>query len=85
MAAFTLIVGFIATDAADVPLRDPDHVAALYFVLVGIGVALLVGLDVADPRGPQHGHAPAVARGDAAGPARALDAGAVAGRRQRRC
>jgi membrane-associated phospholipid phosphatase len=47
VAAFTLVVGFIATDAADVPLRDPDHVAALYFVLVGFGVALLVGLDVA--------------------------------------
>ena len=47
VAAFTLITGFVATDAADVPLRDPDHVAALYFVLVGAGVALLVWLDIA--------------------------------------
>ncbi len=47
VAAFTLIVGFFATDAADVPLRDPDHVAAQYLGLVGLGVALLVWLDVA--------------------------------------
>ena len=55
VAAFTLVVGFIATDAADVPLRDPDHVAALYFVLVGFGVALLVGLDVAVRAGRRTG------------------------------
>ena len=55
VAAFTLIVGFIATDAADVPLRDPDHVAALYFVLVGVGVALLVWLDVAVRAGRRTG------------------------------
>jgi PAP2 superfamily len=55
VAAFTLIVGFLATDAADVPLRDPDHVAALYFVLVGVGVALLVGLDVAIRAGRRTG------------------------------
>jgi membrane-associated phospholipid phosphatase len=47
VAVFLVIVGLIATDAAGVPLRDPDHVAALYFVLVGFGVAMLVGLDIA--------------------------------------
>jgi hypothetical protein len=46
IAVFLVIVGLIATDAAEVPLRDPDHVAALYFVLVGFGVAVLVGLDI---------------------------------------
>jgi len=55
VAAFTLIIGFIATDAADVPLRDPDHVAALYLVLVGVGVLLLVGLDVAIRAGSRTG------------------------------
>jgi len=47
VAAFLVIVGLVATDAAGVPLRDPDHVAALYLVLVGFGVLLLVGLDIA--------------------------------------
>ena len=36
VAAVTLLVAFAADAAADVPLRDPDHVAALYFVLVGL-------------------------------------------------
>jgi PAP2 superfamily len=47
VAATTVVVGLFATHAAGVPLRDPDHVAALYLVLVGFGVALLVGLDIA--------------------------------------
>jgi hypothetical protein len=47
LAAVTVLVGLITTDAAGVPLRDPDHVAALYLLLVGSGVALLVGLDIA--------------------------------------
>jgi len=34
----------IATDAADVRFRDPDNVAAVYLVLVGAGVAGLIGL-----------------------------------------
>jgi hypothetical protein len=46
VAGFLVIVGLIATDAAGVPLRDPDHVAALYLVLVGFGVAVLVALDI---------------------------------------
>ena len=65
VAGFLVIVGLIATDAADVPLRDPDHVAALYLVLVGFGVALLVGLDIAVRAAQRDGHAPPVARGDA--------------------
>jgi PAP2 superfamily len=47
VAAVLVVAGLFATDAAGVPLRDPDHVAALYLVLVGFGVALLVGLDIA--------------------------------------
>jgi membrane-associated phospholipid phosphatase len=47
VAVATVIGGLIATDSVDLPLRDPDHVAALYLGLVGLGVALLVGLDVA--------------------------------------
>jgi hypothetical protein len=42
-----LVAALIATDAADVRFRDPDNVAAGYFVLVGSAAALLVGLDVA--------------------------------------
>jgi len=47
VAAVTVIVALVATGDVDVPLRDPDNVAATYFVLVGLGVALLVLLDVA--------------------------------------
>ena len=47
VAAVTVIVALVATGDVDVPLRDPDNVAATYFVLVGLGVALLVWLDVA--------------------------------------
>jgi uncharacterized membrane protein len=42
-----LVAALIATDAADVRFRDPDNVAAVYFVLVACAAALLVGLDVA--------------------------------------
>jgi hypothetical protein len=47
VAAVTVIVALVATHRAGVPLRDPDHVAALYLALVGCGVILLVGLDIA--------------------------------------
>src|SRR3954451_3581297 len=47
VAAVTVVVALVATHRAGVPLRDPDHVAALYLALVGCGVALLVGLDIA--------------------------------------
>ena len=47
VAVVTLVAALLATRAADVPLRDPDHVAAKYLVLVGCSVLLLVWLDVA--------------------------------------
>jgi membrane-associated phospholipid phosphatase len=46
VAIVTVIAGLIATHSAGVPLRDPDHVAALYLALVGFGVAVMVGLDI---------------------------------------
>jgi len=47
VAAATVVGGIIATNSVGLALRDPDHVAALYLGLVGLGVALLVVLDVA--------------------------------------
>jgi len=47
VAAATVVGGIIATNSVGLALRDPDHVAALYLVLVGFGVFLLVGLDIA--------------------------------------
>jgi membrane-associated phospholipid phosphatase len=46
IALFTVIAAMVATDWADVSFRDPDHVAALYVLEVGAGVALLVWLDI---------------------------------------
>jgi hypothetical protein len=46
VAVGILAWAIIATDSVGLVVRDPDHVAALYFVLVGTGVALLVALDV---------------------------------------
>lgn len=46
VAIVTLVAALVATNAVGLPLRDPDHVAALYLALVGLGVALLVGLDI---------------------------------------
>src|SRR5829696_1684706 len=47
VALLTLAVTLVATREAEVPLRDPDHVAALYLALVGAGVGLMVALDIA--------------------------------------
>jgi membrane-associated phospholipid phosphatase len=47
VAIGTIVVALVATREVGLPLRDPDHVAALYLVLVGCGVAGLVALDVA--------------------------------------
>jgi len=47
IALGTVLAGLMATHAAGVPFRDPDHVAALYLALVGCSVAMLVGLDIA--------------------------------------
>jgi hypothetical protein len=46
VAAGILVWAILATDSVGLVVRDPDHVAALYFALVGSGVALLVGLDI---------------------------------------
>ena len=46
VAVVALVAAVLATDAVGLPLRDPDHVAAQYLGLVGVGVALLVGLDI---------------------------------------
>ena len=47
VAAVTVVGGLIATGSVGLPLRDPDHVAALYLGLVGLGVVGLVFIDVA--------------------------------------
>ena len=47
VAVATVIWGVVATDSVGLVLRDPDHVAALYLGLVGLGVVGLVFLDVA--------------------------------------
>jgi hypothetical protein len=46
VAVGILLWAIFATDSVGLVVRDPDHVAAQYLVLVGTGVALLVGLDV---------------------------------------
>lgn len=46
VAVATVLTAVLATDAVGLPLRDPDHVAALYLALVGFGTLMLVVLDV---------------------------------------
>ncbi len=46
VALATLVAALVATAAAGVPFRDPDHVAAKYLVAVGGSVVLLVLLDI---------------------------------------
>jgi membrane-associated phospholipid phosphatase len=46
VAIVTLVAALLTTHEARLPLRDPDHVAALYLALVGFGVVMLVGLDI---------------------------------------
>lgn len=46
VAAVTVVAAVVATDAVGLRVRDPDHVAALYLGLVGVGVLMLVGIDV---------------------------------------
>ena len=36
VAAVTVVAGVVMTDHVGLPLRDPDHVAALYLGLVGL-------------------------------------------------
>jgi hypothetical protein len=47
VAVAILVWAIVATDSVGLVVRDPDHVAAQYLVLVGTGVALLVLLDIA--------------------------------------
>jgi membrane-associated phospholipid phosphatase/uncharacterized integral membrane protein len=46
VALVILVVALVCTREVGLPVRDPDHVAALYLGLVGLGVAMLVGLDI---------------------------------------
>jgi PAP2 superfamily len=46
VAVGILLWAIVATDSVGLVVRDPDHVAAQYLVLVGTGVALLVVVDV---------------------------------------
>jgi hypothetical protein len=55
VALVTLLAALIATQAAGVPLRDPDNVAAKYLALVGFSVWVMVGLDVAIRAGRRTG------------------------------
>ena len=85
VAAFTLIVGLFATDAARrAAARPRPRRRALPRAGRLRRRRCSSGSTSRSARAP-HGHAPAVARGDAAGPARALDAGAVRSRPAPRC
>ena len=55
VALATVLVALVATGAADVRFRDPDNVAAQYFALVGLAVALLVWLDIYIRAGREEG------------------------------
>ena len=46
VAIVTVVAALLTTHAVGLPLRDPDHVAALYLALVGFGVVVLVALDI---------------------------------------
>ncbi len=46
VAIVALVAGLITSAEAGFSFRDPDHVAALYVLEVGAGVALLICLDV---------------------------------------
>jgi hypothetical protein len=46
VAVVTLLTAVIATQAAGVPFRDPDHAAGIYLVIVACFVGLLMGADV---------------------------------------
>jgi membrane-associated phospholipid phosphatase len=58
VAIVTVLTALVATQAVGLPLRDPDHVAALYLALVGCGVAILIGVDVVARAGQRAGSFP---------------------------
>ena len=47
VAAVTLAAALVAGAHVGVSVRDPDHVAAGYLAMVGAGVVVMVGIDVA--------------------------------------
>jgi hypothetical protein len=51
----TVLAALLATDAAGVPLRDPDHVAGRRLLLVVLLVVALTGLDIAIRAGRRSG------------------------------
>ena len=55
VATVTLLASLWATQAAGVPLRDPDNVAAKYLALVGFSVMVMAGLDVVIRAGRRSG------------------------------
>jgi membrane-associated phospholipid phosphatase len=58
VAIVTVLAALLTTHAVGLPLRDPDHVAALYLALVGFGVVVLVGLDIVVRAGRRSGSFP---------------------------
>ena len=58
VAVVTVLAALLATHAVELPLRDPDHVAALYLALVGCGTVVLVGLDIVVRAGRSGGFPP---------------------------
>jgi membrane-associated phospholipid phosphatase len=58
VAALTLIAAVVTTGTVGLPVRDPDHVAATYLVLVGLGVVGLVWIDIAIRAGRETGGFP---------------------------
>jgi membrane-associated phospholipid phosphatase len=58
VAIVTLVAALLTTHEVGLPLRDPDHVAALYLALVGFGVVMLVGLDILVRAGRRSGSFP---------------------------
>lgn len=55
IAVVTMLGALLATHAAGVPFRDPNHNAALYVLMVSAGVAVLIGFDIAIRAGRRTG------------------------------
>jgi len=58
VAVVSVLAALLTTHAVELPLRDPDHVAALYLALVGFGMVVLVGLDILVRAGRRSGSFP---------------------------
>ncbi len=55
VAVVTLVAALLATQAANVPLRDPDNVAAKYLLLVGCSLVAMVWVDIVIRAGRRSG------------------------------